>query len=86
MTDIITLADPRVAAVTHDECGEPLVDLREDGRLRLDARQADDEGSYAHLRVGALQRLVRAQRLLPVGIRFLGQSDLLKSGPLQDPL
>ncbi|MET9459882.1 M15 family metallopeptidase [Streptomyces canus] len=71
MTDIITLADPRVAAVTHDECGEPLVDLREDGQLQLDARQADDEGSYAHLRVGALRRLVRAQRLLPAGIRFL---------------
>ncbi|NEA97822.1 M15 family metallopeptidase [Streptomyces sp. SID13726] len=71
MTDIITLADPRVAAVAQDECGEPLVDLREDGQLLLDSRQADDEGSYAYLRAGALQRLVRAQRLLPTGIRLL---------------
>jgi len=71
VTDIITLADPRVAAVTHDECGEPLVDLREEGQLLLDTRQADDDGSYAHLRAGALQRLLRAQRLLPAGIRLL---------------
>ncbi|MFK4101169.1 M15 family metallopeptidase [Streptomyces sp. NPDC019531] len=71
MTDIITLADPRVAAVVPYECGEPLVDLRADGELLLDPRQADDEGSYAHLRAGALRRLVRAQRLLPAGVRLL---------------
>ncbi|MCQ9129541.1 M15 family metallopeptidase [Streptomyces hilarionis] len=71
MTDIITLSDPRVAAVAEDECGEPLVDLRGSGGLRLDLRQADDRGSYAHLRSGVLRRLVRAQRLLPAGVRFL---------------
>jgi D-alanyl-D-alanine dipeptidase len=71
VTDIITLADPRVAAVVPDECGEPLVDLRTGGLVRLDPRQADDEGSYAHLRSGVLERLVRAQRLLPAGIRLL---------------
>ena len=71
VTDIITLSDPRVAAVAPAECGEPLVDLRDDGQLRLDARQADDDGSYARLRAGALHRLVRAQRLLPAGLRFL---------------
>ncbi|MCX5053046.1 MULTISPECIES: M15 family metallopeptidase [unclassified Streptomyces] len=71
MTDIITLSDPRVAAVAAAECGEPLVDLRCTGQLRLDHRQADDDGSYARLRSGALRRLVRAQRLLPAGVRFL---------------
>lgn len=71
MTDIITLSDPRVAAVPEDECGEPLVDLRGTGRLWLDHRQADDDGSYAHLRSGALRRLVEAQRLLPADVRFL---------------
>ncbi|MFH0178691.1 M15 family metallopeptidase [Streptomyces cacaoi] len=69
--DIITLSDPRVAAVVADECGEPLVDLRGSGSLWLDHRQADDDGSFAHLRSGALRRLVRAQRLLPAGVRFL---------------
>ncbi|MGW3355067.1 M15 family metallopeptidase [Streptomyces bungoensis] len=71
MTDIIPLSDPRVAEVTEHECGEPLVDLRGISELRLDARQADATGAYAHLRSGALERLLRAQRLLPAGVRFL---------------
>ncbi|MFJ9814901.1 M15 family metallopeptidase [Streptomyces sp. NPDC101151] len=71
MTDIIPLSDPRVAEVTEHECGEPLVDLREIPELRLDPRQADDTGAYAHLRSGAIKRLLQAQRLLPAGIRFL---------------
>ncbi|MDQ0790700.1 M15 family metallopeptidase [Streptomyces sp. B3I8] len=71
MADIITLSDPRVAATAVAECGEPLVDLRDGGRLRLDHRQADDDGDYARLRAGALERLRRAQRLLPAGVRFL---------------
>ncbi|MER7188254.1 dipeptidase, partial [Streptomyces hyaluromycini] len=71
MTDIITLSDSRVAEVTEQECGEPLVDLRETPGLRIDLRQADADGSYAHLRLGALRRLLQAQSLLPAGIRFL---------------
>ncbi|MET9912376.1 M15 family metallopeptidase [Streptomyces sp. NPDC006476] len=71
MTDIITLSDPRVAAVAEADCGEPLVDLRGTDQLRLDHRQADGDGNYARLRSGALRRLVRAQRLLPAGVRFL---------------
>ncbi|MFJ9707777.1 M15 family metallopeptidase [Streptomyces sp. NPDC101234] len=71
MTDIITLSDSRVAAVAEQECGEPLVDLRGTPGLRVDARQADADGSYAHLRSGALHRLLQAQSLLPDGIRFL---------------
>ena len=71
MTDIIPLSDPRVAGVTARECGDPLVDLRETPGLLVDRRQADDTGAYAHLRSGALRRLLRAQRLLPAGVRFL---------------
>ncbi|MFE2069712.1 M15 family metallopeptidase [Streptomyces sp. NPDC059467] len=71
MTDIITLSDSRVAAVAEQECGEPLVDLRGTPGLRVDTRQADSDGSYAHLRSGALHRLLAAQSLLPDGLRFL---------------
>ncbi|MBV2355352.1 M15 family metallopeptidase [Streptomyces sp. J2-1] len=71
MTDIIPLSDPRVARVAERDCGEPLVDLRATAGLRLDARKADATGAYAHLRSGALARLLDAQRLLPDGIRFL---------------
>ncbi|MFE4963597.1 M15 family metallopeptidase [Streptomyces sp. NPDC056660] len=71
MTDIITLSDSRVAAVTEQECGEPLVDLRGTPGLLIDPRQADADGSYARLRSGALSRLLDAQSLLPAGIGFL---------------
>ncbi|MFE9448388.1 M15 family metallopeptidase [Streptomyces sp. NPDC006739] len=71
MTDIIPLSDSRVAEITEHDCGDLLVDLREAAELRLDPRQADEAGAYAHLRSGALGRLLEAQRLLPVGIRFL---------------
>ncbi|MEU2623645.1 M15 family metallopeptidase [Streptomyces sp. NPDC007157] len=71
MTDIITLSDSRVAAVVEQDCGEPLVDLRGTPGLLIDLRQADADGSYAHLRSGALGRLLDAQSLLPAGIRFL---------------
>ncbi|MFJ2610501.1 M15 family metallopeptidase [Streptomyces sp. NPDC087425] len=71
MTDIITLSDPRVAAVIVDDCHEPLVDVRDIPELRLDDRQADGDGAYARLRSGVLGRLLQAQRALPDGLRFL---------------
>ncbi|MFF8990452.1 M15 family metallopeptidase [Streptomyces sp. NPDC014983] len=71
MTDLITLSDPRVAAVVVDDCGEPLVDVRDTPELRLDDRQADGEGAYTRLRSGVLRRLLEAQRTLPQGLRFL---------------
>jgi D-alanyl-D-alanine dipeptidase len=71
VTDIITLSDPRVAAVVVDDCGEPLVDVRDTPQLRLDDRQADADGAYARLRLGVLQRLLQAQQALPRGLCFL---------------
>ncbi|WP_327086506.1 M15 family metallopeptidase [Nonomuraea sp. NBC_01738] len=67
--DIVLISDPRVAAVPVRECGEPLADVR--GRLRVDARLADPDGSYAHLRAGLLARLEKAERLLPAGYHLL---------------
>ncbi|MEE1927525.1 M15 family metallopeptidase [Streptomyces sp. TRM 70351] len=71
MPDIILLSDPRVAAVPVAECDEPLVDLRTVTRLRVDERQADGTGAFAHLRAGAVERLLAAQERLPAGVRFL---------------
>ena len=68
---MILLSDPRVAAVPVGEDGEPLVDLRDVPELRLDARQADPAGAYARLRAGVVDRLLRAQRALPAGLRLL---------------
>ena len=65
------LSDPRVAAVPLDDCAEPLVDLREDSGLLLDERKADRLGAWALTRSGVHRRLLRAQRALPTGTRFL---------------
>ncbi|MEU8270738.1 M15 family metallopeptidase [Sphaerisporangium sp. NPDC049002] len=71
MSEIILMSDPRVAAIPVEESGEPLVDLRENPEILLDERLADPEGAFAHLREEAAQRLLRAQKLLPDGLRFL---------------
>ncbi|WP_055713809.1 M15 family metallopeptidase [Streptomyces torulosus] len=71
MTEIILMSDPEVAAVPVHDCDEPLVDVRRDSPLPVDPRKADATGAYAHLRAGVLERLVRAQTLLPDGLRLL---------------
>ncbi|MGW3601264.1 M15 family metallopeptidase [Micromonospora sp. NPDC005161] len=68
---MILLSDPRVAAVPSADDGDPLVDLRELPELRLDRRAADPSGAYARLRAGVADRLLAAQRALPVGVRLL---------------
>ncbi|MFD4672613.1 M15 family metallopeptidase [Lentzea sp. NPDC058450] len=67
----VSLSDPAVAAIPVRERDEPLVDLRTVAALRLDGRFADDEGRYAQLRIGVVDRLVTAQTLLPQGFRLL---------------
>ncbi|MFI7706942.1 M15 family metallopeptidase [Nonomuraea sp. NPDC049480] len=67
--DVVLISDPRVAAIPVRECGEPLAEVR--GRLRVDHRLADPAGAYAHLRSGLLERLEKAERLLPEGFHLL---------------
>jgi D-alanyl-D-alanine dipeptidase len=68
-SEIVLISDPRVAAVPARECGEELVDCR--GLLRVDVRRSDTAGDWAHLRAGVVERLVRAEALLPDGWRWL---------------
>ncbi|MGW7417225.1 M15 family metallopeptidase [Streptomyces sp. NPDC054863] len=68
--EIVLMADPRIAAVPVEECGEPLVDVRKSG-LRTGEEELDAEGAYAHLREGVVQRLLHAQELLPDGLRLV---------------
>ncbi|MFC6082809.1 M15 family metallopeptidase [Sphaerisporangium aureirubrum] len=67
----VLLSDRRISDLPVRESGEPLVDLRATGAVRVDARLADPRGAYAHLRSGAAERLLAAQDLLPGGIRLL---------------
>ncbi|MFI7425555.1 M15 family metallopeptidase [Micromonospora sp. NPDC049836] len=68
---MILLSDPRVAAVSSRDDGDPLVDLRDLPELRLDTRAADPAGAYARVRRGVADRLLAAQRALPDGLRLL---------------
>ncbi|SEC64854.1 D-alanyl-D-alanine dipeptidase [Streptomyces sp. 3213] len=71
MSEIILMSDARVAAVPVEECGEPLVDVR-DVLLVDDRKNKDsDTGAELLLRQGVLDRLVQAQALLPDGLRLL---------------
>lgn len=69
MTEIVLMSDPRVAAVPVADSGEPFVDVRE--FLVVDPRKEDVRGAFAHLREGVLARLLRAQEMLPQGLRLL---------------
>lgn len=64
------MADPRVAAVPVQDEGEALMDLAKAGFL-IDGRCSDPEGAFRRLREGAVERLVRAEKLLPRGLRLL---------------
>ncbi|WP_411135435.1 nitrilase-related carbon-nitrogen hydrolase [Streptomyces sp. C10] len=70
--DRITLmADPAVAAIPVEECGEPLVDVRTAApALRVAEDRHDSLGAFAFLREGVLQRLLAAQESLPDGLRL----------------
>lgn len=71
MDQIILMSDPLVAAVPVRDRGEPLVDVRADGSLPVDPRQAKWAAAYTFLRVGVLDRLIKAQAALPDGLRLL---------------
>jgi len=71
VSEIILMSDARVAAVPVEECGEPLVDVS--GVLLVDERKNKDSDSGAELllRRGVLDRLLKAEALLPDGLRLL---------------
>ncbi|MCM1969582.1 MULTISPECIES: M15 family metallopeptidase [unclassified Streptomyces] len=71
MTEIVLMSDPKVAAIPVAECGERLVDVRPGGALLVDPRKQDPADTFAYLRGGVLDRLVKAQEALPQGLRLL---------------
>ncbi|MER5762526.1 M15 family metallopeptidase [Streptomyces sp. NPDC002082] len=71
MTEIVLMSDPKVSAIPVAECGERLVDVRPGGSLLVDPRKQDPADTFAYLRSGVLDRLVKAQEALPQGLRLL---------------
>ncbi|MFC8393089.1 hypothetical protein [Streptomyces sp. CB02400] len=70
MSSIVLMSDRRVAAISVQECGEGLVDVRAHG-VNVDDRKRDAAGAWAHVRQGVLTRLLHTQSLLPVGAALL---------------
>ncbi len=68
---MILLSDRRVSAVQLADNGEALIDVRAVAEFRVDSRLADPQGAYALLRESVVERLLRAQRSLPGGLRLL---------------
>ncbi|MGW5126805.1 M15 family metallopeptidase [Streptomyces sp. NPDC004069] len=71
MSEIVLMSDPKVAAIPVAECGERLVDVRRGNSLLIDSRKQDPADAYAYLREGVVDRLMKAQELLPQGLRLL---------------
>ncbi|MFC5958135.1 M15 family metallopeptidase [Streptomyces pratens] len=71
MNEIVLMSDPKIAAIPVADCGEPLVDVRLQESFAVDSRKADQSGVFAYLREGVLTRLLKAQELLPGGVRLL---------------
>ncbi|WP_370290609.1 M15 family metallopeptidase [Nocardioides sp.] len=67
----VLMADPLIASIGVQECGEPLVDLRVDGAVASTPEQNPGNPFYAWLRRGLAERLVAAQSALPDGLRLL---------------
>lgn len=67
----VLLSDPRVRALGVLECGEPLVDVRRFSRVLVDARRAERHEGSAFVRVGVLDRLLRAADALPSGVQLV---------------
>jgi D-alanyl-D-alanine dipeptidase len=66
--DFVPLSDPRIREIPVHDSGEPLVDVRTEGPIRVDYGLTR---THALLRSGVVDRLVAAQSLLPRPIRLL---------------
>lgn len=65
------MSDPKIAAIPVAERGERLVDVRQGDSLLVDTRERGPADAFAYLREGVLERLVKAQEMLPQGLRLL---------------
>ncbi|MER6187974.1 M15 family metallopeptidase [Streptomyces sp. NPDC001652] len=71
MTEIVLMSDPKIAALPVVECGERLVDVRLGDSLLVDTRKQDPADTFAYLRESVVERLLKAQTMLPHGLRLL---------------
>jgi D-alanyl-D-alanine dipeptidase len=68
---IVDIADPRVLAVSIEESGEPLVDLRDEPSIRVDEAKSERSERWCEARAGVAERLRWAQEACPPSVRLL---------------
>jgi D-alanyl-D-alanine dipeptidase len=69
--EVTLIADPRVLAIPIQECGEPLVDLREVPGIAIDERKRDGDDVWLLARLGVARRVRAIQQACPSGLRLL---------------
>jgi D-alanyl-D-alanine dipeptidase len=63
--------DPRITAIPIHENHEPFVDVREEGRIVIGpSPEVPNNTDYYYLRKKVYEKLVKAQSILPQGLRF----------------
>lgn len=66
-----TIADPAITAIPIIECGEPLIDLRNQSAISFGPPpERPDNICYTKMRKTVYDKLSQAQEMLPKGIRF----------------
>lgn len=69
---IIYIADPEILAITIEECGEPLVDLKDQAQIQYGPVPENEftANCYTKMRKTVYDKLCRAQDELPAGLRL----------------
>lgn len=71
MQPIVLITDPRVLSVPIKECGEPLIDLRDQKTLAFGpSPEVPNNLCYTKLRKSLYEKLCEAQKLLPNRVRL----------------
>jgi len=69
--DFKLISDPAVLAVPIVDNGDALLDITNDPKLRIDPRKSKSSSSYSRLRNLVVEKLLKAQSLLPAGLQLL---------------
>ena len=68
-TNFLLISDPTIWAMQVDECGEPLVDIR-NFAIQTSAARAAFYAGYTYVRESVAAKLLLAQKSLPSGLAF----------------
>lgn len=69
--NILLIADPKILAISVVENKEPMIDLKQEGKLSYGpSPEIPNNTDYTKLRKTVYEKLLQAQKLLPKGLHF----------------